>query len=303
MRALNYKHLQYFWSVARAGSVTRAAEQQGVSMQTISGQVGKLEQQLGRALFRQQGRGLELTEAGRLALGYADQIFMLGEQLEEALGDDALDQTLRLAAGVSDVLPKSIASQLLSPALQSGQPMRLSCSEGDFDELMGELGRHRLDLVLADRPAASNEQQFQSWRLLSCPVQLFASADLHARYALDFPARLNHAPLLLPSRDNVLRRQLEHWFDTHGLRPVVVGEFDDYALMETFARQGLGLYPAPFAGPGDTPSPELKRLGALDGVQEHYYLTISRRKLQHPAVQSLIDALQPARNQAPSTDG
>ncbi|QEL55854.1 transcriptional activator NhaR [Chromobacterium paludis] len=292
MEKLNYKHLQYFWAVARTGSVTRAAQQLGVSMQTISGQIAKLEQQLGRALFRQQGRGLELTEAGRLAQGYADRIFMLGEELGEALDDAQLDQIQRLAAGISDVLPKSIASRLLLPALTAkpGQ-LRLSCSEGDFEELMGELGRHKLDLVLADRPVASSEQQqFQSWLLLRCPVLLLASPALRQRYQPDFPASLEQAPLLLPSRDNVLRRQLEHWFEAQGIRPVVVGECDDYALMETFARQGLGLCPTPALPDEPAPLPGLESIGALDGVWEHYYISASRRKLQHPALQAILQA-------------
>ncbi|WP_434634241.1 transcriptional activator NhaR [Chromobacterium sp. CV08] len=291
MDSLNYKHLHYFWAVARTGSVTRAAEQLGVSMQTVSGQISRLEQQLGRSLFRQQGRGLELTEAGRVAQGYADRIFLLGEELAEALADPRLDQVLRLAAGVSDVLPKRIASRLLQPALELDASLRLSCSEGDFDELIGELGRHRLDLVLADRPVASSEQQqFQSWQLLRCPVLLLACPALGECYRPGFPASLEQAPLLMPSRDNVLRRQLEHWFEAQRLRPRVIGEFDDYALMETFAREGLGLCPTP-ALPDDTAGlPGLERVGALDGVWEHYYLSASRRKLQHPALQAILQA-------------
>ncbi|AUH50382.1 transcriptional activator NhaR [Chromobacterium sp. ATCC 53434] len=291
MDNLNYKHLHYFWAVARTGSVTRAAEQLGVSMQTVSGQISRLEQQLGRSLFRQHGRGLELTEAGRVAQGYADRIFLLGEELAEALADPRLDQVLRLAAGVSDVLPKRIASRLLQPALELDAGLRLSCSEGDFDELIGELGRHRLDLVLADRPVASSEQQqFQSWQLLRCPVLLLASPALSERHRAGFPSSLEQAPLLLPSRDNVLRRQLEHWFEAQGLRPRVIGEFDDYALMETFARQGLGLCPTP-ALPDDTAGlPGLEQVGVLDGVWEHYYLSASRRKLQHPALQAILQA-------------
>lgn len=291
MDKLNYKHLHYFWAVARTGSVTRAAEQLGISMQTVSGQISRLEQQLGRSLLRQQGRGLELTEAGRVAQGYADRIFLLGEEMEEALADPLLDQTLRLAAGISDVVPKGIASRLLRPAMQTGNRLRLSCGEGDFDELIGELGRHRLDLVLADRPVASSEQQqFQSWPLLRCPVQLLAAPALHASRQANFPASLEQAPLLLPSRDNVLRRQLEHWFEANGLRPDVVGEFDDHALMETFARQGMGLLPAPVSPDGEGDHPGLLSLGALDGVWEHYYVTASRRKLQHPALQAILQA-------------
>nr|WP_176426093.1 transcriptional activator NhaR [Chromobacterium sp. ASV5] len=288
---MNYKHLHYFWAVARAGSVTRAAEQLGMSAQTVSGQISRLEQEIGRALFRPQGRGLALTEAGRVALRYADQIFMLGEELSETLADAHLDQTIRLAAGVSDVLPKFIALQLLQPALRLPHRVRLSCSEGDFDELLTDLGSHRLDLILADRPiAASGQQQFQSWLLARCPVMIFGQPGLASQYEAGFPRSLDHAPLLLPSRDNVLRSQLEDWFDERGIRPDIVAEFDDGALMEAFAQQGLGLCPAPAwqAPRGDG----LQLIGAVDGVWEHYYAIASRRKLQHPALQAIVAAAE-----------
>ncbi|BBF84636.1 transcriptional regulator, LysR family [Aquitalea magnusonii] len=287
---LNYKHLHYFWAVARAGSVTAAARQLGMSAQTVSGQISRLEQQIGRALFSQQGRGLVLTEAGRLALSYADRIFQLGEELQEMLADEQLDHTLRLSSGISDVLPKSIAYRLLKPALSLPQRLRLHCNEGAFDQLLHELASHSLDLVLADRPApAAGQQTMQSHLLARCPVMIFATPELVARYRDGFPHSLQRAPLLLPSRDNVLRSQLEHWLDEQGIRAELVGEFKDGALLQTFGEQGVGLFPAPaFAVEDITAGGKLGLLGRVAGVEEHYYAITNRRKLQHKAVQAII---------------
>ncbi|MBV8680046.1 MAG: transcriptional activator NhaR [Aquitalea sp.] len=289
---LNYKHLHYFWAVARAGSVTAAAQQLGMSAQTVSGQISRLEQSIGRALFTQQGRGLVLTEAGRMAQTYADRIFQLGEELQEMLADEQLDQTLRLSSGISDVLPKSIAYRLLQPALALPQRLRLHCTEGTFDQLLHELASHSLDVVLADRPApAAGQQAMQSYLLARCPVMIFATPALAARYQAGFPHSLQRAPLLLPSRDNVLRAQLEHWLDERGIRPEIVGEFKDGALLQTFGEQGAGLFPAPaFSAADVTDNGRLHLLGKVEGVAEQYYAIANRRKLQHKAVQAMIQS-------------
>ena len=286
---INFKHLHYFWAVAHAGGVTRAAEQLGVSTQTVSGQISRLEQSLERTLFRQQGRQLVLTEAGHVALRYADQIFMLGEELQETLEDAQLDKTIRLAAGISDVLPKTIALQLLEPALRLDAKVRLQCGEGDFDELLADLTRHRLDVVLADRPLpAGGTQAFQSWLLMRSPGMIAGAAALWQRYAAGFPDSLNQAPILLPSRHHVLRSQLDQWFEERRIKPDIVAEFDDGALLDAFGRQGFGLFPSTAHTGGDAHIPQA--LGEIDGVWEHYYAIANRRRLQHPGVQAMLQA-------------
>ncbi|WP_203391414.1 LysR family transcriptional regulator [Chromobacterium haemolyticum] len=286
---INFKHLHYFWAVAHAGGVTRAAEQLGVSTQTVSGQISRLEQSLERTLFRQQGRQLVLTEAGHVTLRYADQIFMLGEELQETLEDAQLDKTIRLAAGISDVLPKAIALKLLEPALRLDAKVRLQCGEGDFDELLADLTRHRLDVVLADRPmAAGGSQPFQSWLLMRCPVKIAGAAELWRRYAAGFPTSLNQAPMLLPSRHHVLRSQLDQWFEERRIKPDIVAEFDDGALLDAFGRQGFGLFPTTAPSDGNANAPQA--LGEVDGVWEHYYAIANRRRLRHPGVQAMLQA-------------
>ncbi|MBB5017908.1 LysR family transcriptional activator of nhaA [Chitinivorax tropicus] len=288
---LNYKHLRYFWATAKEGSITKAAEQLGMSAQTVSGQIAQLEQQIGRALFAQQGRGLVLTEAGRIALGLADQIFLLGNQLQETLADEQLGQTLRFTVGISDALPKTLIYRLLEPALQLPQRIRLTCDEGEFDPLLADLALHRLDMVLADRPATHSTQlRLHSDTVAHCPVMIFAKQELAARHAKPFPACLHRAPMLMPTRNNALHAQLEHWFTTHDIRPDIVGEFEDSALLATFGQQGLGMFPMPAFSKEDMANQlGVACVGQLRNIIAPIYAIYSDRRILHPAVAAIRD--------------
>ncbi|NNM82948.1 MAG: LysR family transcriptional regulator [Burkholderiales bacterium] len=284
---LNYRHLQYFWVVAKEGSVTRAAERLGVAVQTVSGQIGQLEKSLGRTLFAPQGRGLVLTEAGRIALGYADQIFLLGEQMTDALLDGAAEKP-RLAVGISDALPKLVAYRLIDAAL--GLSMRPVCYEGKFENLLADLALHRLDVVLTDRPAdlMSNLRVF-SHSLGEWDIMIYGSGMLAGRFRAGFPQSLDGAPMLLPTRNNALRGRLDQWFQSNSIRPDVVGEFEDSALLMTFGRTGLGLFPAPVALAGDVAEHfNAESVGLVPGVQEHYYAISSERRIRHPGVEAIL---------------
>lgn len=288
--ALNYRHLHYFWVVAKEGSLTRAAARLGVTVQTISGQLSQLERDLGKALLAPQGRGLALTEAGRLALGYADQIFHLGEQLQEALEDQGEQGVLRLTVGIVDAVPKLAASRLLEGVLALPQGVRLVCFEGGFDELMADLALHKLDVVLSDRPQASTA----NLRVFTHPLgeyemSLFGTPALAARYRSDFPASLKGAPLLLPTRNVALRTRLEQWLEARGLRPRIVGEFEDNALLNAFGRTGLGLFPAA-SGLADEVAMQLQaeRVGELSGVCDQFYAISNERRIRHPGVEAIL---------------
>lgn len=295
MRELNYRHLHYFWVVAKEGGVNRAANKIGVAAQTISGQLSLLERSLGVALFAPAGRGLALTEAGRTALSYADRIFSLGEQMLEALEDRSTEGALRLTVGILDALPKLAAHRLLQPVTRMARPVRLVCFEGEIDELMSDLALHRLDVVLSDRPVASSG----SLRVFSRPlgeyaVSLYAVPELAARCQPDFPRSLAGAPLLLPTRTNALRGRLEHWFEMHDLQPRVVGEFEDAALMDTFGRQGMGLFPALTMLEADIAAQfGAIRVGELEGVREQVFAISGERRISHPGVEALVNAALP----------
>lgn len=292
MVALNYKHLHYFWVVAKEGGVARAAEKLGVAAQTISGQLALLEQSLGVALFAPAGRGLALTEAGRTALPYADRIFNMGEQLRNALQNDAGSDVLRLTVGIVDALPKLAAHRLLQPVTGMDKLVRLVCFEGELDELMSDLALHRIDVVLSDRPVASSG----SLRVFSHPlgeyaVSLYGTPALAERYTEKFPTCLSGAPLMLPTRTNALRGMLDQWFESHELRPRIVGEFEDAALMDTFGRQGMGLFPAlTMLGTEIEVQFGAVPVGELE-VREQVFAISGERRIRHPAVEAMIGAV------------
>jgi LysR family transcriptional regulator, transcriptional activator of nhaA len=292
MSNLNYKHLHYFWVVAHEGSMTRAAERLGVAVQTISGQLSLLERNLGKALFVSQGRGLALSDAGRLALGYADQIFQLGDALEEAVATADSGSTLRLRTGISDGIPKLLAYRLLASVLAMPEDVRLICNEGSFEPLLAELALHHLDLVLTDRPApvGGNLKVFSN-RLGDFAAGLFGSTALVKRYAPGFPGSLNGAPLFLPTRQNALRGRIDRWIESNGIRPRIVGEFQDSALLGTFGRAGLGIFPAPLALAEQVAEQlDAQALGEMTGVSEQIYAISNERRIRHPAIEVLCSS-------------
>lgn len=289
---INFRHLYYFWVVAKEGGVTRAAKRLGLAIQTVSTQLAQLEQSIGKALFSQQGRRLVLTEPGRLALAYADQIFLLGEQMQEALGETDSNRT-RLTVGISDSLPKLTAYRLLEVTTQLDKPVRLVCYEDNFDALLGDLALHKLDVVLTDRAVRSGTTlRVFSHLLFESETILVGSPALATVYADDFPKKLNGAPFLLPTRNNALRGRIDEWFELHGVRPDIVGEFEDNALQNTFGRRGLGLFFAPAALAADM-SEQFGAVvvGRLPQVREQFYAISNERKIKHPAVEAILSAV------------
>ncbi len=287
---LNYHHLRYFWAVATEGNLASAAEKLGVSIQTVSGQISKLESDLGRTLFQLEGRRLVLTEAGRVARRYADEIFRLGEQMLSNLADESLERTLRLNIGVSDVLPKTVSYRLLAPVLHGELPVKIECTEGRFEELLPSLLLHRLDLVLSDRPyAQGGPQQIRSHLLGKSPVSIFGSAALIERLNGPFPQCLSGMPMLLPTHGSVLRAQIDDWLTQQRIQVNVLAEFDDGALMKTFGMHGEGFFPTPCFDLEDiTTQFHVTHLGRVEDVFESYYALVDRPKLNNPAVQALL---------------
>jgi len=286
MITINFKHLRYFWVVAKTGSIARAAEQLHLTPQSISGQLTTLEQALGVELFQRVGRRLELTETGRRTLSYADEIFTLGDELLDMLRDPPAQRTLVFKVGIADVVPKSVAYRLVEPTLHLDEPVRLVCSEGPLDSLLAELAVHRLDMVIADRAMpASVDVRGYSHFLGESGLSVFAAPDLAATLTGAFPACLDNAPFLLPGADVAMRPRLMQWFDEQRVRPHVVGEFDDSALLNAFGQAGSGVFVAPTAI-ADYVSAQygVRSLGTIDTVREQLYAITTQRRLTHPAV-------------------
>ena len=213
---LNYHHLLYFWTVAREGSIARAAKELRLASPTVHAQIRTLERNLGQQLLVRRGRGLSLTDAGRVVLGYADEIFSLGRELLTAVKQQqpAADRPVRFNVGVVDSVPKTVAKELLKPALHLEPPAHLTVREGKLEQLVAELATHRLDMVLADHPynAPSTIRIFHH-RLGECGVTFFAAAPLAAKLKRKFPKSLDGAPALLPTENTAMRSSLESWFD------------------------------------------------------------------------------------------
>lgn len=289
---LNYHHLLYFWTVAREGSIARACAKLRLAQPTISGQLRLLEDTLGEKLFTRVGRGLVMTEVGQVVYRYAEEIFGLGRELQDVLKGRAGGRPLRLMAGVSDLVPKLIAYRILQPALSMPEPVRLVCHEDTPARLLAELAEHRLDVVLSDAPLTSMIRVKAFNHLLgSCGVTLFCAPSMAASYRRNFPACLDGAPFLLPGEGASLRYSLDQWFDSQKIRPKVVGEFKDSALLKTFGQAGAGIFPAPSAIEKEVREHyKAAVVGRPEGVVERFYAISVERRLKHPAVLTISEA-------------
>ena len=292
MKWLNYHHLLYFWVVAREGSIARACDQLDLAQPTISSQLRSLEKSLGEKLFKRVGRNLVLTEAGSVVFRYADEIFTLGRELTDVLRGRPSGSPVKFTVGVPDVLPKLIAYRLLEPALRMPEDVQLTCVEGRLPDLLSDLAVHRLDVVLSEAamPPTYNIRAY-SHLLGECGVSLFAPASLAKRLRRDFPGSLEEAPILLPVRTTTLRRTLDMWFDSNDIRPAIVGEFEDSALMKVFGQAGLGAFVAPSAIADEVCRQyRVRVVGELPGLRERFYAISVERRLKHPAVVALSEA-------------
>lgn len=285
MEWINYHHLLYFWVVAREGSLARAGAELHLSQSAISGQIRALEISLGEKLFVKNGRRLMLSETGRMVYRYADEIFTLGKELQDTLKDRPMGRPLRVTIGVADVVPKLIARELIEPALRHPGPVRLICRDDKPERLLAELALHELDVILMDAPAPTHVKVKAFNHLLGeCDIFFLARPELASHYKDTFPTSLNGAPVLLPSENTALRRALDHWFEENDIRPQVVGEFEDNALLNVFGEMGMGLFPTP-----SLIVEEVKRqhrveiAGRLPDVRQRYYAVTVERRLVHPS--------------------
>ncbi len=291
MSWLNYHHLLYFWTVARAGSIARAGEELHLAQPTISSQLKLLEEALGHKLFERQGRKLVLTDVGRTVMRYADEIFRLGNELKNIVSGMPTGQQLRLNVGVLDVIPKLVAEQLLKPALDAGPSLRIICREGSLPQLLASLALHELDVVLADAPSSEPVSVRSFNHLLGKSGVSFFAAGKLVQLKKDFPRSLDGAPMLLPSDESSVRRSLELWFERQGLRPLIAGDFDDSALLQAFGQRGHGVFAMPTAIEAEVERQfNCSIIGRTDEIETCFYAITVERKLRHPAVVAIAEA-------------
>lgn len=287
MEWLNYHHLQYFWVVAKEGSIVGASEELRLAQPTISGQIHKLEEVLGEKLFSRRGRRLVLTEAGHVAFRYADEIFSLGREFTDTLRGRATGRPLRLVVGVADVLPASLVRRFLEPAFRLEQPVRVICrADKSVGEFVAELALHRVDVVLADGPAASGVPvRVFSHPLGECGTSFFAAHKLAASMKKRFPRSLDGVPFLLPGAPSTVRRSLEQWLVSQDVHPTVVAEFDDSALAKSFGVEGMGVFATPTVIESEILHQSAVRLiGRSEEVRHQFYALSVERRIKHPAV-------------------
>lgn len=291
MEWLNYHHLRYFWTVAKEGSLARAAEKLHVSQPSISEQIRELEAALGEKLFRREGRSNKLTEAGQIVFGYAEEIFALGRELMNAVKQRPSAKTLRLYVGVADSFPKLVTNEILKPVFTLPQTVHVICREGKLEDLLAQLAAHRLDLVLADEPASSSA----NFKVFDHPLgetgtTFCAEKNLAARLKKNFPQSLHESPALLPVDNTTLRRALETWFREQGVQPRVVAEFEDLALMNVMAVEGRGFIAVPTVAAKDALTHYgFHKIGEAPDCRVQLHVLTAARKIAHPAVTMITE--------------
>jgi LysR family transcriptional activator of nhaA len=287
--SFNYRHLYYFWVVAKEGGISRAAARLGIAVQTVSTQVRDLERALGCVLLVPAGRGVALTDAGALAMHQADQIFELGDQLPAIVREAVNSPIVHLAVGIPDGLPKLAIRRLMQPVIQEPN-LRLLCHEGEFEDLLANLALHQLDFVIADRAAPPNRNlKLYNYSLVSSPIVWYASESLYAVARRGFPRSLAKVPVLLPTRHAAARTRIDQWFERHAIQPRLAGEFQDSALLKTFGAGGMGVFPAAELMNDELMTHyDVRRIGPCDGVEEHFFAIGAERKFLHPLVQRIL---------------
>lgn len=289
---INYKHLRYFWMVAKEGSIAKASKRLYLTPQTISGQLSLLEEQLGKTLFKRVGRNLQLTTAGHVVQKYANDIFSLGDELQQALKNHPNGIRLQLKAGVANSIPKAIAYHLLEPSLSMDNPMQLVCREDNLTILLTELAAHKLDIVISDRPLPKNiSVKCFNHQLGKCGITFFATGQLMATMQGDFPHCLDNIPLLLPGDASSIKGDLLHWFEKKQITPHIIAEFDDGALMKAFGRKGVGVFVTPSVTASEVKETyNVEIVGETDDVKESFYAISIERKVRHAGVAAILNA-------------
>ena len=289
MEWLNYHHLRYFWTVAKEGSVSRAAAKLHVSQPSISEQMHELELALGEKLFRREGRNNKLTEAGQVVFGFAEEIFALGREMMNAVKQRPSAKTLRLYVGVVDSFPKLVTNEILKPVFSLPQTVHVICREGKMEDLLAQLAAHRLDIVLADEPASSSVN-FKTFNhpLGETGTTFCAEKRLASRLKRSFPKSLHCAPALLPSDNTPFRRALESWFRAHSIQPSVVAEFEDLALMKVMASEGRGFIAMPTVAVNEARERYgFQIIGKADSCRMQFHAITAERRIVHPAVAAI----------------
>ena len=288
MTWLNYHHLYYFWITANEGSISKASRKLRVGQPTISTQIRTLEESLNQILFNRKSRGLHLTEAGKVVLDYANQIFSLGNELMEVVKDETFSKRTHIHIGAMDGVPKSLIQSVIHSA-QRIAPCLITVIEGKGDFLFMELLAHRIDLVVSNfAPTIGNSKQYYSRLLEKIPITIFSTKKFQS-LKRKFPKSLQDQPFIMPTLDSKLRHDLNHYFQSNKITVDVVIETQDTSIQKLLGNEGMGLVPLPnFAGKDLVKEGKLIKIGSLQGVTEDFWLVSSPRKFSNPIAETLM---------------
>lgn len=289
---LNYKHLHYFWIVAHAGSIAKASERLHITPQTISAQITTLEARLGVPLFERAGRGLTLTQTGKIALQYADEIFELGQELGDVLRGGPTLGPIEFVVSAASAVPKTIVYKIVEPALTLDSNINLICKEGPVESILADLAVHKVDIVISDQPIpnAFSIKAFNH-KLGGCGVTFFAAPALAKTLKGTFPDNLNNAPMILPTVQYGIRKQFDLWAKEREIYPQVSGQFDDSALLMSFGERGMGIFFMPSIIAAEVcKSFRVKIVGQTNDITNSFYAISAERKVRHPAVVAICEA-------------
>lgn len=289
MPHLNYHHLRYFWIIATEGSMSRAARRLNVSPSSLSVQVKALEDQLGQQLFERIGRTLQLTEAGRIALDYAGSVFRSGHELIETLSGLRQGRHL-LRVGAAATLSRNFQISFLKPLI-GRKDVELIIHAGLFGDLLALLDAHKLDLVLANHPAAPDTiRNFESTLIDEQQVSL-VSRKPPKRKAFRFPQDLAHTPIVLPGRGSAMRSAFDALLGSSGIVPIVAAEVDDMAMLRLMARESDGVTLVPsIVVIDELRSGALVERARLETLREQFFSISQQRRYPNPLVAELIGA-------------
>ena len=292
MESLNYHHLHYFWRVVRSGGISQAARELNVSSPAVSAQLRELQEFLGEPLLTRSGRRLVLTEMGRTVCDYAEDIFSLGRELLDTVRNRPTGRPIRVDIGVADVLPKMIAQWLIEPALNLRESVRIVCREATSDQLIARLATLELDVVLSDSPAdAGRNARAYNHSLGETGMTFVGIGPVMKQVRCKFPQCLSGVPMLLPTDNTALRRDLDFWFETTGVHPQVAGEFEDYALLRAFAQSGTAIFPVPSVFVRELRKQDkIIRIGTTQEVKLRFFAISAERKIKHPAVVAICES-------------
>jgi LysR family transcriptional regulator, transcriptional activator of nhaA len=290
MQWLNYHHLYYLWMVAREGGVSKASDKLRLSQPTVSAQLKQLEESLGEKLFQREGRKLTLTDAGKLAFNYADQIFSLGRELVDTISRKTFVKPVSIRIGTVEGVSKHIAFRFIEPAVRNSDGLRLHCFQGTLERLSAQLVAHELDVIVSDSPIYNTSgARLFNHLIEESGISFLAAPSLVEIQGENFPNNIENLPFLFPMANCTLRLSLEKWFDKKGVSPTVVGEYQDATMLKCFAEAGLGAMAIPTMLEREyTTANKLTLIGRANEIKERIYAISAERRIKHPAVAKLL---------------